>query len=78
MPKENIGPLYEYLLKENYDLDSLTFSIDRQNIMLSTIVFDEDLNEETGKVIFQELFKKADEYDNYLADKFGMQMAENG
>lgn len=77
LPKDNIGPLYEYLLKENYDLESLTFSIDRQNIMLSTIVYDDDLNEETGKIILENLFKKADDYDNYLADNYGMTMAEH-
>lgn len=77
LPKENIGPLYEYLLKENYTLDSLTFCVDRQNIVLGTIVYDEDLNEETGTIILDELFKKADEYDNYLADNYGMELAEH-
>ena len=77
LPKKNIGDLYEYLLKENYDLESMTFSINRQNIVIGTIVFDQDLNVETGKEIFSELFQKADDYDDLLAEKFGMELAEN-
>lgn len=76
LPKENIGNLYEFLLKENYELDSMSFSIDRQNIVLGTIVFDQDLNAETGKEIFSELFQKADDYDDLLHQQFGMEMAE--
>ncbi|MCG8575081.1 MAG: trypsin-like peptidase domain-containing protein [Flavobacteriales bacterium] len=77
LPKDNIGPLYEYMLRENYNLESMTFCVDRQNIVLGTIMYEDDLNEETGKIIFEELFKKADDYDNYLADTYGMLMAEN-
>lgn len=76
LPKENIGSLYEYMLRENYSLESLTFSVDRQNIILGTIMYDEDLNEETGKIILDDLFKKADHYDHLLAEKFGMELAE--
>ncbi|MBD3636895.1 MAG: trypsin-like peptidase domain-containing protein [Crocinitomicaceae bacterium] len=77
LPKQNIGDMYEYMLKENYDLESLSFSVDRQNVVLSTIIYDADLNEETGKEILSELFQKADDYDNHLADTFGMEMADN-
>ena len=74
LPKENIGALYSYLLRENYKLDNLTFSVDKQNIMLSTIIYDHDLNAETGQLILSELFKKADEYDDLLHDEYGVQM----
>ena len=77
LPKQNIGELYEYMLKENYTLESLGFSVDRQNVVLSTIIYDADLNAETGKEILGELFQKADDYDNYLADNYGMEMAEH-
>jgi aminotransferase len=75
--KENISALYEFMLKENYSLESLDFSVDRQNIILGTIVYSADLNEETGKSILGDLFKKADYYDHLLAEKFGMELAEN-
>jgi serine protease Do len=77
LPKQNIGDLYEYMLKENYDLESLSFSVDRQNVVLSTIIYDADLNMETGKEVLSELFQKADDYDNYLADTFGMELMEH-
>ncbi len=77
LPKENIGELYTYLLKENFDLECLTFSIDRQNIVLGTIIYDHDLNQESGKVILSELFQKADEYDDLLHEKYGMVLAEH-
>lgn len=77
LPKQNIGDLYSYMLKENYDLESLSFSVDRQNVVLSTIIYDADLNMETGKEILTELFQKADDYDNHLADAYGMEMAEH-
>lgn len=77
LPKENIGDMYEFMLRENHKLDALTFCVNQQNVVLGTIVYDQDLNEETGKIIFEELFKKADEYDDLLANKFGMEMAEN-
>lgn len=77
LPKQNIGDLYEYMLKENYNLESLSFSVYKQNIMLGTIIYDADLNPETGKEILSELFKKADDYDNFLADNYGMRLAEH-
>ena len=77
LPKENISDLYAYLLKENYNLECLTFSINGQNITLGTIIYDHDLNAESGELILSELFQKADDYDDLLHQKFGMQMAEN-
>lgn len=74
LPKENIGALYSYLLRENYKIDNLTFSVDKQNIMLSTIIYDHDLNAETGQLILSELFKKADEYDDLLHNEYGVQI----
>lgn len=71
LPKENIGALYQYLLKENYKIEGLTFSIKEQDIVLSLLVYDRYLNVETGVKLFQHLFDKADFYDNVLVDKFG-------
>lgn len=77
LPKENIGDMYEYMLRENYTMEGLSFCVNQQNVVLGTIIYDQDLTDETGKVIFSELFQKADEYDNILADRFGMQLAED-
>lgn len=71
LPQTNIAPLYEYLLRENYNLDGIIFGISNQDIFLSLLVFDGDLNIETGKILFENLFKKADHYDNILIEQFG-------
>lgn len=77
LPKDNIGELYQFLLKENYLLDNLAFSINHQNIVLGTIIYDHDLNAISGKMVFEELFKKADDYDDLLQDRYGMIMADH-
>jgi len=71
LPQENIQPLYEYLLRQNYELENLTFSIRGQDIILSLLIYDRYLNVSTGLTLFQHLFDKADYYDNILVDEFG-------
>jgi serine protease Do len=71
LPKQNIGLIYDYLLKENYDLENVVFSVSNQNVVLSMIIYDHYLTYETGLEEFTSLIKKADFYDNYLIDNFG-------
>lgn len=71
LPKTNIAGIYEYLLRENYKLDGMLFSINGQNIMLSLLMFDDDLTVETGSILFNNLFKMADHYDNILIEQYG-------
>ena len=71
LPKENIKPLYEYLLRLNYKVEGLTFSIKGQDIVLSLLIYDRYLNPETGLELFKHLFSKADYYDNILVEEFG-------
>lgn len=71
LPKENIKPLYEYLLRENYTNEALTLSLNDQDIVLSLLIFDRYLNEETGKAMLSLLFEKADYYDNVLVEQYG-------
>lgn len=71
LPKTNIAPLYEFLLKENYQLESLIFSILNQDVILSCLIYDYYMTYETGVEIFKNLFSKADYYDNLLVDSFG-------
>ena len=65
------------MLRENYNLENLTLSVDRQNIVLGTIIVDSYLNAESGKEILGALFEKADYYDHLLAEQYGMELAEN-
>jgi serine protease Do len=71
LPKENLKPLYAYLLKENYELQNLSLSVDEQDILLSLIIYDRYLNEETGLEMLQLMFEKADFYDDILVNQFG-------
>lgn len=65
-----IKPLYQFLLQENYRLNGLVFSCVKQNIVLSRVIYDMDINRENGVGVFRDLFKKADEYDDLLKSQF--------
>jgi serine protease Do len=71
LSKKNIKPLYEYLLRQNYDIEGLTFSIKGQDIILSLLIFDRYLNVKTGIELFNRLFEQADYYDNILVEEYG-------
>jgi serine protease Do len=71
LPKEHIKPLYEYLLRENYSNEALTLSVHDQDIVLSLLIFDRYLNDETGMILLKNLFEKADYYDNVLVEQYG-------
>ena len=66
-----IKPLYQYLLQENYKMNGLVLSCVKQNIVLSSVVYDLDMTKESGVQIFQHLFRKADEYDDHLKKEYG-------
>jgi serine protease Do len=66
-----IKPLYQYLLQENHRIDGLVLSCYQQNIILSSLTYDHDLNKANGTETFRNLFKKADEYDDFLKREFG-------
>ncbi|RPI17217.1 MAG: serine protease [Ignavibacteriae bacterium] len=71
LPKTNIGAIYELLLRQNYDLEDVMFSVNNQDIILSTLIFDQYLTYETGLATFKDLFRYADYYDNLLVEQYG-------
>ena len=71
LPKEDIAPIYEYLLHQNYQMDGLSFSVRGNDIILSLIIYDRYLNVETGKNMMRLLFEKSDYYDNILVENYG-------
>jgi serine protease Do len=73
LPKTNIAPMYEYLLRENYDLEGMMFSVTNQDVVLSTFIFDQYLTYETGLETLKTLFANADKYDNILIEQYGAQ-----
>jgi serine protease Do len=66
-----IKPLYQFLLQENYRTNSLVLSCQNQNIVLSCIMYDLDITKDGGVKVFDNLFKKADYYDDLLKNEFG-------
>jgi serine protease Do len=66
-----IKPLYQFLLEENFRTKGLVLSCMKQNIVLSCIMYDLDMTKESGLQAFQNLFQKADYYDDYLKQTFG-------
>ena len=66
-----IKPLYQYLLTENYQITGLVLSCIQQNIVLSSLIYDLDLNKDNGTETFRRLFQKADQYDEFLKQEFG-------
>jgi serine protease Do len=71
LPKQNIGAVYEYLLRENSQMKSMLFSVNQQDIVLSSLTYDMDMTAESGEEMLSALFKKADFYDNTLMEQFG-------
>jgi serine protease Do len=76
LPSKNIKPVYEYLLRQNYEMEGLTFSLKDQEIVLSLIIFDRHLNAGTGLKQFRFLFEMADHYDNILVEQYGARWKE--
>ncbi|MCC6865563.1 MAG: trypsin-like peptidase domain-containing protein [Ignavibacteria bacterium] len=73
LPKSNIGAMYEFLLRENYNLEGMMFSVNNQDVVLSTFMYDQYLTYETGLENLKLLFANADKYDNILLEKYGAQ-----
>ncbi len=71
LPKTGIKELYIYLLKENYNMRGKLFSLQGDNIVLSSLVYDLDMTPDTGEHMYRDLFEKADAYDDLLIKQFG-------
>lgn len=71
LPGEKNDKIYRYLLQQNADLEGLTFSVKDKDIVLSVLIYDQFLVEETGKMLLKNLFDKSDDYDNVLVERFG-------
>lgn len=73
LPQQNIKPIYEYLLRQNYFIEGLSFSVQGQDIILSLLIYDRYLNVDTGMQLLEHLFQMADHYDNILVEEYGAQ-----
>lgn len=71
LPKSGIDKIYSYLLQQNYEINSLSFSVRENSILLSLIIHEEYINVDTAVKMFQHLFKQADYYDDILVEEYG-------
>ena len=71
LPEEGVKDVYTFLLQENFKSEGLVFSVKGQFILLSLMIYDRHLEEETGQIMMQRLFDQADHYDDILVDRFG-------
>ena len=74
LPKDNIMPMYEYLLKENYNSQGLVFSVNNQAVLLSLLSYEDDISIESGCELLKNLMYKADYYDDILINQFKAQL----
>lgn len=77
LPSANLKELYKYLLKENYKPSGLTFSVRNGHIIISLLIYDQYLNVNTSRLLFEKLFDAADYYDNVLEDRFDAKIKGN-
>jgi serine protease Do len=77
LPDKNISDIYSYMLHQNYELGGLTFSVKGQDIILSLLIFDQYLNKDTSKQLFDHLSEAADYHDNILVEKYGASWNES-
>ena len=52
-------------------MHGMVLSCVKQNIVLSCIMYDLDMNKETGVESFRNLFQHADKYDEILKKEYG-------
>lgn len=71
LPKQNIKELYRFILRQNYDLKGLSISVRGTDVILSLLIFDQYLNQNTATTLFKNLFHYADYFDDILMEKFG-------
>jgi serine protease Do len=70
LPENNVTALYHFLLRQNYQLQGMNFSIRDQDIILSLLIYDQYINSETMLKLFRSLLDTADAYDNILVEKY--------
>lgn len=71
LPSGKRDDVYEFLLRQNHEIENLTLSVKGEEIILSLVIYDRHLNLETGMKMFHDLFEKADYYDNILVENYG-------
>jgi len=77
LPMENKKPVFEFLLRQNFIIEGLNFSVREQDVILSLLIYDRYLNKQTGEKLLNYLMSKADHYDNILVEQYGVRWNVN-
>jgi serine protease Do len=70
LPKDNIGDLYEFLLRENKKMKYTLFSVHGNDIVIGSVFYETDIERSIGKKIFKSVFEEADKYQKLLIEKY--------
>lgn len=70
LPNHDVEQIYRFLLEENYKLQGLSFSTSGHSVLLSLMIYDLYLHEDTALGLLKQLLQKADEYDDRLVRDF--------
>lgn len=73
LPVGDMTNLYAYLMRQNYALEGLTFSVKSNDIILSLLIFDQYMDRDISRKLFEHLTTAADHYDDILVDEYGAQ-----
>ena len=49
LPMQNMGAIYTYLLKQNFHNKGMTFALKDNNIVISSLIYDQHMHFETCK-----------------------------
>ena len=71
IPESSVSEIFEFMLKQNYILEGITFSIKNNDIILSLLIYDQFINADTIFTLFSHLLSTSDKYDNILIDMYG-------
>jgi serine protease Do len=71
---KDMVPAYEFLLRQNQNLEFLSLSVQGLDVVLSLSVFDRHLQPQTGYLMLNSLFQTADALDDLLVANYGAQL----
>lgn len=63
--------IYEFLMRQNYQSQGITFSIHEGDIVLSLVIYDQHLHNDIAHDLLARLMQQADDYDNILVEQYG-------
>lgn len=71
LPPKPATAFFQYLLEQNFEMESLAFSIKEEVVFLSLQVYDGYYTPDTGRQLVRTLKEKADYFDDILVNRFG-------